>query len=209
MDKVQVAAILDEIGTLLEIQGENVFRTRAYHNAARVLEQLPVDLEDAVASGTLGQVPGIGETLRQKITTLVTTGRLPFYEELKAKFPAGLLAMMRIQGLGPKKAKALYDQLKIDSVEKLKAACEADQVAKLKGFGTKTQQKILEGIAFLDQMGARVRIDQAQAVATALLDGMRDCPGLVRMELCGSLRRRRETIKDIDILVTAADPTPV
>lgn len=209
MDKTQVAAILDEIGTLLEIQGENAFRTRAYHNAARVLEQEPIDIEDAVASGTLGQLPGIGDTLREKITTLVTTGRLPFYEELRAKLPAGLLQMLRVQGLGPKKAKALFDELKIDSIEKLKAACEAGQVAKLKGFGVKTQQKILEGIAFLDQMGARVRIDQAQAVAAALLDGLRDCPGITHLEVCGSLRRRKETVKDIDILVSSDDPQPV
>lgn len=209
MDKTQVIAILDEIGTLLEIQGENAFRTRAYHNAARVLEQEPIDLEDAIASGTLGQLQGIGDTLREKITTLVTTGRLPFYEDLKARFPEGLLKMLRVQGLGPKKAKMLYEQLKIDSIEKLKAACEAGHVAKLKGFGAKTQQKILEGITFLDQVGERVRIDQAQPVAAALLEGLRDCPGIIRMELCGSLRRRKETIKDIDILVSSDDAEPV
>src|SRR5262245_15702805 len=161
MDKEQVAAVLDEIGTLLEIQGENAFRCRAYHNAARAVEQLEGNLDEVVREGRLAGAPGIGETLREKITTLVTTGKLPFYDELRAKMPAGLMQMMRVQGLGPKKAKALYDQLGIDSLDKLKAACAAGEVAKLRGFGAKTQQNILAGLDFLSQMGERVRIDQA------------------------------------------------
>jgi DNA polymerase (family 10) len=111
--------------------------------------------------------------------------------------------------MGPKKVRAVYDQLGIDSLEKLKAACEADEVAKLKGFGKKSQEEILEGIAFLDQMGERVRIDQALPLAHALFEGLRKCPGILRMELCGSLRRRKETIKDIDILVSSNDPAPI
>jgi DNA polymerase (family 10) len=209
MDKEKVAAILDEIGTLLELQGENSFRSNAYHNAARSIEQLETNLGDVVAQGTLGDIRGIGDTLREKITTLVTTGRLPYYEDLKAKFPAGLLQMLRVQGLGPKKVKALFDQLGIDSLEKLKDACDDGRVAKLKGFGAKTQEKILEGIQFLGQMGERVRIDQAMPLAVAILEELRKCPGIVRMEVCGSLRRRRETIKDIDILVSASDPLPI
>src|SRR5262249_1035862 len=121
MEKEQVAQVLDEIGTLLELQGENPFRCNAYHNAARAIEQLETNLNDVVAAGRLEEVPGIGETLREKITTLVTTGRLPFYDNLKAKTPPGLLEMLRIQGVGPKKVKALYDQLGIDSLDKLKA----------------------------------------------------------------------------------------
>ena len=117
--------------------------------------------------------------------------------------------MLRIQGLGPKKVKALYDQLKIDDLDKLKAACEDGRVAKLKGFGAKTQDKILEGIAFLSLMGERVRIDQALPLAMGLLEGLRSLPQVKRIELCGSLRRRKETIKDIDILVSSDDPAPV
>src|SRR5262249_30181884 len=158
------------------------FRCNAYHNGARAIEQLETNLADVVASGKLGEIRGIGDTLREKITTLVTTGRLPYYEDLKAKFPAGLLQMLRVQGLGPKKVKALYDQLGIDSLEKLKEACEDDRVAKLKGFGTKTQEKILEGIQFLGQMGERVRIDQALPLALAIMDELRKVPGIVRME---------------------------
>lgn len=209
MDRDQVAAILAEIGTLLELQGENAFRSNAYHNAARAVLQLEEDLADLVRTDRLVTVPGIGATLRDKITALVTTGELPFYENLKAKTPPGLIRMLRIPGLGPKKVKALYDQLHIDTLEGLKAACEAGKVAKLKGFGAKTEAKILEGIAFLDQVGNRVRLDQAQMVADAIVAEMRQVPGVRHLEVCGSIRRRKETIKDIDILVTADDATPV
>jgi DNA polymerase (family 10) len=209
MTKEQVAAVLHEIGVLLELRGENSFRCNAYFNGARSLEQLEEDLETVVRTGRLGSLPGIGETLREKITTLVTTGRLPFYEDLKQKTPPGLLKMLRIQGLGPKKVKALHDQLGITDLDQLRQACEQDRVAGLKGFGKKTQEKILEGLAFLDEVGERVRLDQALPIAQGLLEGLRDVPGVVRIALCGSLRRRRETVKDIDLLVSATDPHPI
>jgi DNA polymerase (family 10) len=209
MDKEQVAAILTEIGTLLELQGENVFRCQAYHNGARAVEQMEEDLATVVREGRLTEVPGIGATLRDKISTLVTTGKLKFYDDLRAKTPPGLLQMLRIQGLGPKKVKALHDQLGIDTLEKLEAACKSGQVAGLRGFGAKTEQKILDGIAFLAETGQRVRIDQALAVALPLVEELRRLPGVIRIELCGSLRRRRETIKDIDILISSDDPAPI
>src|SRR5919202_7085969 len=206
MEKEQVASILDEIGVLLELQGENAFKCQAYHNAARTIEQLETSLADVIAAGRLGEMRGIGQRLEEQITTLARTGRLPLLEELRRKTPPGLFQMLRIQGLGPKKVKALYDQLGIDDLDKLKAACEAGQVAALRGFGGKTQQKILEGITFLGQMGGRVRIDQAEALAQALLDGLRPCPGVIRMELCGSLRRRKETIRDTASLISSDNP---
>jgi DNA polymerase (family 10) len=209
MEKDQVAAALDEVGTLLELQGENAFKCNAYHNAARTLEQLETNLADAVQSGQLDQMRGIGERMREHILELHRTGKLKQLDELRRKTPAGLMRMLRIQGLGPKKVKALYDQLGIDDLDKLKVACEAGQVAALRGFGEKTQQNILEGIQFLGTTGQRVRIDQALPLAEALLDGLRAAPGVVRMELCGSLRRRKETIADIDILVSADAPGPV
>ncbi|HZV06060.1 MAG TPA: DNA polymerase/3'-5' exonuclease PolX [Gemmataceae bacterium] len=209
MDKHQVAAILDEIGTMLELQGETPFRSNAYHNGARAIEQLEEDLATVVREGRLAAVPGIGSTLRDKITTLVATGSLPFYEDLRKKIPAGLFDILRIQGLGPKRVKLMYDQLGIDTLDKLAAACESGQVAKLKGMGDKTQQKILEGIQSLRQMGSRVRIDQALALASRLIEGLEKAPGIIRMELCGSLRRRRETIKDIDILISSDAPEPI
>ncbi len=209
MTKDDVADALDEIGTLLELKGENAFRTNAYHNAARLVQQLPGDLKELIAKGELGKVRGIGEALTEKITTLVTTGKLPYLEDLRASVPAGLVAMLRLPGIGPKKVKALHDNLHIDTIEKLKAACEAGEVAKLKGFGEKTQTRILEGIAHFEKVGHRVRIDLALPLGTALLEQLRTFPGVIRAELCGSLRRRKETVADLDILVSSADAAPI
>ncbi len=209
MDKDQIAAILDEIGTLLALQGENPFRCQAYHNAARALQQVEEDLPELIATGRLGEIHGIGETLREKITTLATTGKLPFYDDLRRKTPPGLLDMLRLPGMGPKKVQALYQQLGIDDLDKLREACATGQVARLKGFGEKTQQHIQEGLVFLSQAGHRIRIDQAEALAHVLLEGLRSCPGIIRLEVCGSLRRRKETINDIDILVSSDDAAPI
>lgn len=209
MTKDDVADALDEIGTLLELKGEGVFRVNAYHNGARAVRQMADDLKEVVAAGRLGDIRGVGEALRDKITTLVTTGRLPYLDTLRAEVPAGLVQMLRLPGLGAKKVKALHDALGIDTVDKLKAAGEAGEVAKLKGFGAKTQQKILDGIAFLDTVGDRVRIDQAEALGAALLTKVRQFPGVIRAELGGSLRRRRETVGDLDVLASAADAGPV
>lgn len=209
MQKSQVAAILSEIGTLLELQGENSFRCNAYHNAARTVEQLSDELTDLIAAKKLGEVPGIGDTLREKITTLVTTGKLPYYDELRAKTPGGVLDMMKVEGLGPKKVKALWQDLGVDSLDKLKAACESGQVAKMKGFGAKTQEKILAGIERVQLFGNRVRIDQALPIALHLIEVLRKAPGVKRIELCGSLRRRRETIKDVDVLISSDNAAPI
>ncbi len=206
MDKSEVAAVLEEIATLLELQGENPFRCQAYTKAARAISQLETNLADVVREGKLAGIPGIGEVLREKITALVNDGKLPFYDDLKAKTPPGLLQMLRLPGIGPKKVKAMFDQLGIDDLVKLKAACEKDQIAVLKGFGKKTQDKILEGLAFLDLTADRVRIDKAQAVAEVVLAELAKLPGIQRLQLCGSLRRRRETIKDIDLLAVSDEP---
>ncbi|MBA4063975.1 MAG: DNA polymerase/3'-5' exonuclease PolX [Isosphaera sp.] len=209
MSQDEVAAALDEIGTLLELKGENPFRTNAYHNAARLVEQLPGDLRQLVAAGKLAGVRGIGDALAEKITTLVTTGALPYLDELRASVPPGLVRMLRIPGLGPKKVKALHDHLGVTTVAELRGRCESGEVAAVKGFGAKTQEKILAGIAFLDTVGNRVRIDLANPLGLALRDRVRAMPGVIRAELCGSLRRRRETIGDLDILASSADPQPV
>jgi DNA polymerase (family 10) len=209
MDKQQIARILDEIGTLLELQGENPFRCQAYHNAARAIEQMEEDLMEVVSAGLLGSIRGIGDTLQEKIVALVTSGELPLYNQLRDKTPPGLLKILRLPGMGPKKVKILYDQLGIADLEPLRQACLQGKVAELKGFGTKTQQKILEGIDFLGRAGDRVRLDEALNLATGLLAGLRNCAGIKRMELCGSLRRRKETINDIDILVSSDEPGPI
>jgi DNA polymerase (family 10) len=208
MTKEQVAAALAEIGTLLDVRGENPFKVNAYHNAARALEQLDEDLAAVVAEERLGTIKGVGATLRDVITDLVHTGSTPLLDQLRAATPAGLLQMLRIPGLGPKKVKALHDA-GISDTAALQAACEAGSVAALKGFGAKTQEKILAGLAFLAQAGTRIRIDQATVLADRALAALREVPGVKRLEACGSLRRRKETIGDIDLLVTATDPAAV
>lgn len=209
MTKDEVAAALDEIGTLLELKGESTFRTRAYHTGARVISQFPGDLKRLIADGKLGELPGIGDALRDKITALVSAGRLKYLDELRASLPAGLIQLLRVPGLGPKKARALFTELGIDSIDALRARAEAGEVARLKGFGEKTQQRILEGIQFLGTVGERVLFSQAYPLGLALLDRLKALPGVIRAELCGSLRRRRETAKDIDILLSSADPQPI
>ncbi len=203
------AEVLEEIGTLLELQGENPFRCNAYFKAARAIQQLERNLTEIVEAKELDKVPGIGATLKDKIAALVLTDKLEFYDELRAKTPPGLLDMLRLPGVGPKKIKALYDQLDIDTMDKLKEACQSGQVAELKGFGKKTAQEILEGIDYLNLVGKRVRLDLALNIALSLLEHLRKSKGIVRMELCGSLRRRRETIKDIDILISTDRPKPI
>ncbi len=209
MDKNDIAAILDEIGTLLEIKGEHSFRCNAYHGAARALGNLERNLDDLLKEGTLAKVQGIGKSMVEKITTLAKTGKLDYYEELKKETPPDLLIMLKIPGMGPKKIKVLYEDLKIDTLPKLKEACQNDRIAELKGFGAKTQQKILDGLEYLGKIGNRVRLDQALAIGEILLEHLKKCPGVIRMEICGSLRRRRETAKDIDILVSSDDPDPI
>ena len=147
MEMGKVAETLEQIATLLELKGENPFKTRAYVNAARALEAITEPLEKLIAEQRLAEVKGIGESIQKKITELVTTGKLAYYEELKAATPPGLVAMLDIPGVGPKKIKALHDELGIETVEQLEQACKDNKVAKLKGFGEKTQTNICEGIA--------------------------------------------------------------
>ena len=209
MDNQQVSATLAEVGTLMELLGENHFKVNAYANASRTISQLTDEIASYVNKGTLGEIDGIGSTLQEKITSLVKTGKLEYLEELRAKVPPGLVKMLAIQGLGPKKVKALYDQLQIDSLEKLKSACTDGKVAELKGFGAKTQQKILEGLEFLGSVAGRVRLDEADSVAKTLLNILKDMKEVIRIEVCGSLRRRKETVKDIDVLVSSKNPAPI
>lgn len=209
MTKDDVAAALDEIGTLLALQGENDFRTKAYHNAARLVSQLQGDIKTLLQDGTLKKTRGIGEALLEKIQTLVATGELPYLTQLRSQVPPGLRDMLRIPGLGPKKIIALHTELTIDSLDKLRAACEANQVAQLKGFGEKTQSKILDGLRFLGTVGNRYRIDQALAVGELIRASLAKLPEVDAIELCGSLRRRRETAKDIDLVVSSRQPDAV
>ena len=205
MDKKEIAEIFEEIGTLLDLKGENPFRCRAYHNAARTMDALQQDLNKLVEENRLTEIKGIGEDLAAKITEMVTTGQLAFYEKLKASLPEGMLAMLKIPGLGPKRIKILHDRLKIDTIEKLETACKADKVAQLDGFGDKSQEKILHGVAQLRQYGQRHLFDEAFATAQPIREALRQHPMVIRVEVAGSLRRCRETIGDLDFLVSTKE----
>ncbi len=209
METRRVAQVLDEMGTMLELQGENPFRCRAYHNAAQALHGLPSDLAEMIADGRLAEVPGIGETILAKITQLVTTGHLPAYEELRRKTPPGLVALLRVPGLGPKKIQTLHETLQIESLADLRNAAESGEIAALKGFGAKTEKKILEGITFIESTGERILQSKARRLVAPVLEEVQAHPNVIRAEVCGSLRRRADTIGDLDILFASDDPAPV
>ena len=209
MDKERVAEILIEIGTLLELKGENPFKTRAYGNAARTLEGLSEPLAKLVAEKRLGEIKGIGEALEQKITELVETGKLKYYDDLKACIAPGLVEMLDIPGLGPKKIQAMHKKLGVDSIAKLEAACKAGKVAELEGFGEKTQTNILEGIERKRQYASKHRLGDALAVAEPLLESLREHPDVIRCSTAGSLRRFKEVIGDIDLLASSKKPVEV
>ncbi len=210
MTKNEIADVLDEIGLLLELKGENPFKIRAYQAGARALEALEAaELERLIAAGELGTIKGFGEALVQKITELHTTGRLEFHAKLKASIAPGLVEMLGIPGLGPKKIRALHDKLGIADIAGLTAACTDGRVAQLDGFGEKSQEKILAGIRHREAYGKRHLWWDAQEVAAPILAGLRALPAVERAEAAGSLRRGMETIGDLDFLVAAADSAPV
>lgn len=193
----------------MELEGENPFKVRAYENGARALEALEEDLGTLIAEERLGKVPGIGKALVEKIETLYTTDALPFYDELKASVPAGLVALLGIPGLGPKKIRKLREALGVESVEALKEACETDKVAGVAGFGAKSQEKILSAIANAAAYNARHHWWTAAAAAEPILAGLRKLPEVAQAEHAGSLRRKRETVGDLDFLVASDTPAPI
>ena len=210
MTKNEIADVLEEIGLLLELKGENPFKIRAYQAGARALEALEAaELERLIAAGELGTIKGFGEALVQKITELHATGRLEFFEKLKASIAPGLVEMLSIPGLGPKKIRALHDKLGIADIAALAAACADGRVAQLDGFGEKSQEKILAGIRHREAYGKRHLWWDAQEVSVAILAGLRALQVVERAEAAGSLRRGMETIGDLDFLVAAADSAPV
>ena len=209
MTKDQVAASLREIGTILELNGENPFKCRAYLNAARTLETSPTDLTELVRTDRLGELPGIGDALREKITTLVNTGKLPYLEELRTTIPSGLLSLLDLPGLGPKKLRILRDQLKIESIEALTKACQDGRLASLDGFGEKTATNLLDSIQRRATYSKLHRLGTALPAAQALLTHLRECPSVNQAEIAGSLRRGKEIVKDLDLIASSNKPKEV
>jgi DNA polymerase (family X) len=208
--KNEIADVLSDIATLLELKGENPFKVRAYQTGARALEAIEEsDLARLIEKDELQSVKGIGEALGQKITELHRTGRLEFFEKLKASVEPGLVEMLQIPGLGPKKIRALRDKLAIVDIATLTTACTDGRVAELDGFGAKTQEKILAGIKNREAYGRRHLWWDAAAIAEPIVKGLRTLPQVRRAEAAGSLRRGMETVGDIDFIVAATDVGPV
>lgn len=210
MTKNEIAEILGQIATLLELKGENPFKVRAYAAGARVVETMEEPaLVQLIESGELENIRGIGEALARKIAELHTTGRLEFYEKLRASIAPGLIEMLEIPSLGPKKIKALHEKLGVDTIAALQAACTAGRVAELAGFGEKSQAKLLEGIKNRLAYAQRHLWWSAAVVAEPIVAGLRALPQVCRAEAAGSLRRGLETVGDLDFIVAAEDSAPV
>jgi DNA polymerase (family 10) len=205
MTNNDIAAAFEQIADLLEFKGENPFRVRAYRNGARAIRDLPVSVESIVADDwkRLLQVDGIGKAVAEKSVTLVQTGELPQLKQLLEEIPETVLSMMRIPGLGPKKAAAIYRELHITTLDELREACEAGRVRELKGFAAKTEKAILDGMAIAAAAGQRLYWAIADGIAEELRAHLSQCTGARRLELAGSYRRGRETVGDLDILVVA------
>ena len=209
MDKKDIIDLLERIGTMMEIKGENPFKIRAYFAGARTLQTMEDDLGEVIAEGRLGDIPGIGKALTEKIETLHTTGKLEFYDKLVASVPSGLMDLLEVPGLGGKKIKALHEQLGVDSIESLTKVCQDGKVAGLKGFGDKTQEKILSGIKNREAYAARHLWWDARRVVDQILPGLRTLPEVERAEAAGSFRRGMETVGDLDFIVASSNPVPI
>lgn len=209
MNKADIVDVLEDIAVLLELKGDNPFKIRAYSTGARVLETMEDDLGAIIEADELRAVKGIGSALVDKIETLHRTGELEYYTTLRESVAPGLIEMLDIPGLGGKKVKKLHDALEVDTIDGLKAACEAGAVAALKGFGKKTEEKILSGIANRAAYAKRHHWWAARVIAEPILEGLRALSEVERAEAAGSLRRLRETVGDLDFIVASSTPGPV
>jgi DNA polymerase (family X) len=204
----QIAAAFDELADLYELDGAVQYRVLAYRTAAKTVRDAPVSVEQLVREGRVTELPGIGKTLEEKLQTLIDTGDTTQAQKLRAQFPAGVIAMMHLPGFGPKRARRLYDELGIDSLEALRTAAEKQQLRGLRGFGAKVEEKLLEQLAagFDGTPAPRVLLSRAQPIAEQVVDALRAVPGAERVEVAGSLRRLADSVKDLDVIATAADP---
>jgi DNA polymerase (family 10) len=201
MENKGIADIFTEIADILDIQGENPFRVRSYRNAARTITDMGQSVQAMVQAGEkLEDVPGIGKSLQEKIEEIVSTGKCSFLEDLRAKVPAGLTELLKLEGLGPKKVKLLYDELGVDSVDRLEKAARAGRLRNLAGMGLKTEEKVLKSIEQYRAGMGRFKLSVGYIYAQALLEYLKDTPGVKRLDAAGSFRRQKETIGDLDIL---------
>jgi DNA polymerase (family 10) len=205
MDNKDIAVALEEMTTLMELNGENAFRIRSYTNAARQIELLKEPAVDLCTRGELESVRGVGAKMALNIGTLIEIGQLPGVDDLRAAVPEGLLEMLDVPGLGAKRVRGIYEQLGITDVDALAKACEAGEIEKLSGFGKKTAQNILKGVAYLQQHRGRFLSRTAKTEAEELRGYLADQPGVVRLDVTGSVRRCMETSKDVDFVASTKD----
>lgn len=207
--KDEIADMLEQIALLLELKGENPFKIRAYTNAARVISTFSGDLTQMALEKRLGEIPGIGKTMAENVTELISTGELAFYNELKAGFPPGLFEMFELQGLGAKKIKALFDQLGIASLAALEKACHDGTVAQLPGFGEKTAANILRSIEQRKKFANSFRLGSVSQEAEQMAADLREHPDVIQVSVAGSYRRRKEVLHDLDFIVSTKTPEAV
>ncbi|WP_420615830.1 DNA polymerase/3'-5' exonuclease PolX [Candidatus Palauibacter sp.] len=206
MENIEIVRVLGEVADLLEIQQANPFRVRAYRNAVRTINAHASPLRKLVEQGAdLTELPSIGKGLADNIRELVESGRLTMLEEMAAEIPPGLVELMRLPGVGPKKARKLWDELGVESIDDLEEVANEGRVAELPGFGLKTQDRILRGIRNYRTSTTRFRLGEVDKLLPPLIEHLQTTPGITRLEVAGSYRRRRETVGDIDILVLADD----
>jgi DNA polymerase (family 10) len=209
MNNRQVANIFAEMADILDVQGASYHRVRAYRRAAENVAALGQPLEEVWRADELEAIPGIGKTLSAKIDELMRTGRLEAYERLKREVPEGVVAMLQVTGVGPRSAAQFWKELGITSVVELEQAARAGRLRELHGFGAKSEQNVIDGIEALKRRTGRTRLGDAWPLAEELLAALREVPGVEQVASAGSLRRRRETVGDLDLLVAADDPEPV
>ena len=207
MQNAEIARLFEELADLLEVQGSNPFRLRAYRNAARTVKGLNEPIADLANEGpkALTELQGIGKNVAEKIVVICETGELPQLNEMREEVPAGVVMMLRIPGIGPKKVAALYKELHLETLDQLKEAAENGDVAKLKGFGQKTAETILEGLEHIEQAGLRVYLADAMPFVEEIVEDLSKCEAITQVTVAGSFRRRRESIGDLDVLATSTD----
>ena len=203
MRNLEIADIMENIAELLEIKGENPFKIRAYHRVSQVLRDLPHDLGTIKKEGGLRNIPGVGEGIEKKIIEVLETGRIKFYESLKKEIPEGILDIMAIPYMGPKKAKLVYNELGIKDIEGLEKAVRKHKLKDLSGMGLKTEENILKGIELLKSSKGRMLLGIAYPVAESIVSELKKLKEVDKISYAGSLRRMKETIGDVDILVTS------
>jgi DNA polymerase (family 10) len=209
MDNISISRLFGEIGELLELKGENAFKVRAYEKAARIIEALPEPVSSYAQRGELTSLPGIGKGIAEKIQEYLGSGSIGFHRELLDEFPPQILALLRVPGLGPRKVAFLHGHAKISSIEELARAAGEKKLRDLPGFGQKTEENILRGLAVMRQRGGRISLGTALPLALNIIGTMSQVSGVAAVCEAGSLRRRKEDIGDIDILVASSDPVPV